>query len=133
MKSLEDIKKHISKSDLSGKSKDGFEVPDGYFESLNERILAKAIREELPQKRSINWFKTSAIAASMAILLACVFLLQKNGDNGTETSIASNEMTIEESFDFILNEDLEDLTTDDFLDIENIDEILDELAEELAN
>lgn len=133
MKSLDDIKKHISKSDVSGKRHAGYEVPDQYFEALSENILAKAIAEEVKPIRKINWYKFSAVAASISVLLVCIFLLQTNDPAGTEVSLASTEITVEESYDFILNEDLDDISTEDILEIENIDEILDELAQEFAN
>ncbi len=134
MKSLEDIKKHINKSDKQSKRHAGFEVPDGYFDALKEELLAKAKEETPTITRKINWFRVSAAAASVCVLIACLFLLINNsGGDNANGSLAMSDLSIEESYDFILAQDLEDISTDDILDLENIDEILDELEEELAN
>ena len=132
MKSLDDIKKHISESDIPAKRHAGFEVPDNYFQNLSDSILAKATEEEIIVTRKINWYRYSAVAASISILLVCIFLLNRNTDSGVDT-MAMTDLTPEESYDFILAEDLDDISTEDILDLENIDEILEELEEELRH
>ena len=132
MDSLDELKKHLDQNSESGKSNLGFKVPDNYFDSLQNKILEQVVEEKKP--RIINIYKVSAVAASICLLIACVFLLNSNV-GGANTDLAMNEevqVSDEESINFILDSDLDELTTDDFLELDNIDEILQDLEAELT-
>ncbi|MDA9773754.1 hypothetical protein N9B82_02250 [Saprospiraceae bacterium] len=132
MDSLDELKKHLDQNLESGKSHMGFEVPDNYFDSLHGKILEQVNEEKKP--RIINFYKVSAVAASICVLIACVFLLNNNiGESETDFAMIEEvSFSDEESMDFILDSDLDEFTTDDFLELDNIDEILEDLEAELT-
>lgn len=75
---LKDLAPHLFREDLEKER----EVPDGYFEDVEERVLAKVrSKEREPEKgkirRLIN-YRSVAIAAGLALILALVpYLMQK--------------------------------------------------------
>ena len=75
---LKDLAPHLFREDLEKER----EVPEGYFDGLEDRVLAKVRSEERePEKgkirRLIN-YRSVAIAAGLALILALVpYLMQK--------------------------------------------------------
>lgn len=63
------------------------DAPEGYFETLPDRVLQRIAAEKQPKGRLIQLvnFRNIAIAAGFAILLAALSFLQHHSNKGTET------------------------------------------------
>lgn len=106
-----------------------FEVPENYFEELTEQIMAKTINSEakvIPLTRQ-NWFRWTAVAATLILAVSFYFLLPSSVINSEESLSAISDETIIEYLNAQQhgNDEL-------FNDVDSIDLILDELiADEL--
>lgn len=126
MDSIDKLIKHTRKNNSETHST-GFEVPENYFEELNKSIMDQ-LPEEKPKTRFIRWFP--AVAAGICLLIAAVFVL--NQDINKENSLAFNKLSSKESVEFLI-ENKEDISTEELINVDNIDAILDELEKEIIN
>jgi len=131
MESLDELKKRLTQNNNDRHSKDGFSVPDGYFEQSKQSMLDQ-FQENQP-RRIRSMYNYITVAASVCVLVACVFLLRNQTDGPDNASFAMNDVTLEESIDFILDQELDDITTEDMLELANIDEILEDIETEINN
>jgi len=132
MGKLEDLKKHLEKDNKAVEQEYGFKVPDGYFETLSERITAQ-VSENQQITRIIPWTKIMTMAASICLVLsAAVWMMKPNADPGN-LQVAMNDVSSEESMKYLLESEVDNISTDDMLELDNIDEILSELEEEYLN
>lgn len=115
------------------------EVPEGYFDSVEERVLAKlrddGQEEEGGKVRSLINFRNLGIAAGLAVLLALIPLLKNMTDDRTKIPTASVAVQLEsfseEAVVLYLAEeyDLESIAADiDFAEAVYVED--DELSEE---
>jgi hypothetical protein len=114
-------------------------IPEGYFDSLEDKVLAKALAEsgEAPQgkTRSLVNYRNLSIAAGLAVLLALIpFLKDIIHPVSTPESVSVNENLETVSEDVVLlylaeEYDLESIAADLELDETNYSET-EELSEE---
>lgn len=130
MEPLDNIKKKFSQIDETNKSHSGYDVPGDYFQSLEAKILAQTVDKESEvrsiRRITIPW-KFAAIAASLALVIWSISFLN-NGDTIDQYSML--DMSQEDSYELLMGDEI-DMDTEDFLELEGIDEILDELEQEL--
>ena len=132
MSKLEDLKKHLDKTKTPRKEEFGFQVPDGYFDSLHDRVISQ-IEETKQPNRQISWFKITSMAASICLILSVALWLTNDSSGTVATPLAMSELTSEETIDYLLDTEVEGMTTDDMLELENIDEILADLEDEIID
>lgn len=124
MKSIDKLTEHAKKHDSASRST-GFTVPEGYFENLQSSIM-----EQIPDKKPISKFTKwiPAIAAGICLMIAAVFVFQNNQTENK--SLALHKVSSEESVEYLL-ENKEDISTEELLEIDNIDNVLDVLEKEI--
>jgi hypothetical protein len=75
------------------------EIPEGYFDSLEDRVMAKIKSEKASEPagkvRSLINFRNLSIAAGLALLLALIPLLKENNDQDTSELSASFDNQLE--------------------------------------
>ena len=118
--------RHIDKNTptkLSGISKENpFEIPEGYFEELQQSIH-KRITEESSDTKTIlfvpgfNW-QTSLIAAALTIIAVVYSTFQQVNVSQDPQQILA-EVSVNDILDYI---DYSDLTTSDILAVVNFEE-----------
>jgi hypothetical protein len=132
MDELDRIKKHFKESNTRNEQF-GQSVPENYFEELEDKILLGLTQKENEVKSTIKKktlytriVKFSAVAAAVTILFLGVNYFNEAPE---DTFAELIEGDIETEY-FLENEDL---FTEDFLELEGIDEVLDELEQQLNN
>lgn len=126
--------------------KDKFKAPEGYFESFNERLMNKIVKEEsiIPSSDGFsvpkdyfdnistsipNYTETKviglnsyrkyyAVAATIAVLMALTLFFTQN----KETEYGFEDLASAELDAYFLNNDM-DLSSDDLAQVVNIEEI----------
>lgn len=126
------------------------DAPEGYFETLPEKLLQRIAAEKRPKGRLIQLvnFRNIAIAAGFAILLAALSFLQHHSNKGTETHVQvtyaeidfSDDATMDvlaemidgeivyasvlsaEQYSWEINEDFDDQDIVDFISEEGLSE-----------
>lgn len=129
MDELDNIKKLLKESNTRNKQY-GQSVPENYFENLEENILStynqSEITSEYKGRRTLlsRIIKISSIAAAVAILFLSLNYFY---EAPTDSFVELVDSDIETEY-FL---ESENLYTEDFLELEGIDEVLDELEEQL--
>lgn len=129
MDSLDKLLEDLKKQDQVGKTSFGFKVPDGYFEQLTEDILAKTETKAQPKVQVFNLWKYASIAAAFLAILS-IFLLKTSSEEVMTKTELFSELSQKESLDYLINNQIE-ISTDELLELENIDEIIDDLKNDL--
>ena len=146
---LQGLDSSLAKWKQEGKG-EGFKVPDGYFAQLQKELKAKleepAKEKEMPMGKVVpmrrRWL---SIAASVLVLLAAGTFWwqtsnQVNGIDPSNTELADYVQANLDDFELelltkyvVVDEDsgLEILPTEDPLESEEMDELIDDLLEEM--
>lgn len=102
------------------KIKSGFEIPENYFETFSDKLMAKLPNNEakvisIYQKRKKWIFAAAAILVlSISIPVLYQFSINKSIDEGTLENYITNQSTISEN-------DIVDLLNDDAIQKMNLD------------
>lgn len=95
--------------DLDPKYKrEGWTVPEAYFESLEDKVF-KRLKNERPKSKTriINWRKPLAIAASLAAIVLITILSYRSART-EDTEISFNDLDSMDIVNFENNEELND-------------------------
>jgi hypothetical protein len=108
-------------------------IPEGYFDSVEDHVLAKIKKEPEPKGkvRSLINFRNLSIAAGLALLLALIPLLNENNPSQTSAVDIQMESLSEDEAQLYLAEeyDLESIAADiafESIDISDNEEITQE-------
>lgn len=123
-----------------------FKAPEGYFDSLADRIMDRIEEEEMPAKKHFSlapWIKYSAAACIVLMVTAGIFflnlpqdptaseLLAEVSDEAILEYLADADITTEEILEitYFEEEEIESIQEEALpqFDIETLDSILDEL------
>lgn len=132
MDELDKLKEKFQESN-SKERQYGQEVPSGYFEDLEQKILLgstqKKTQKVTPIKSSVmrNIWRVGSVAAAVMLVFVGVNHFMKDQSQEVYSEIIDTDFETEY---FI---ETEDLYTEDLLEMEGIDEVLSELEEQLKN
>lgn len=132
--SLKEELKELSPWLLSMKEKgEGFKVPIGYFEHLQDEVLQKVKQEKsIPEPATPGWwekllwqmealfhpqYRLAYASAAVLLLAAIVWVLQSPATTDTQIqAIAIDQVPSEELIEYV-DDNLEDFATDELLEI----------------
>lgn len=104
------------------KIKNGFIIPDGYFENFENKIM-KQIENEEPKVISIfrrKYFYVASIAATILLLIGGLFTNRNNINSIDDTTLENYLVTEVSSYDLIDKINLENIASaDDVIEISN--------------
>ena len=133
-----DLEKYIDRGDKSG-----MKIPEGYFEQMQQDVMAK-LEQESPAAKRVSMRSWLTLAASVvAIAIVAITVLQRQAVGGFSADFA--DISSEEAYEYIyLNADAFaaeeifsalDVQNDneaDALDLEETNYAIDELLEEFT-
>ncbi len=132
MKELNELKELLTSQNTKHKQY-GQAVQEGYFEQLEEKIILGSSPKNNNQQHTsknkslyISLAKYASIAAAVLLLFFGVSVLTQEQDD-TYVDLSNDTFDSE----YLLEN--EDIYTEDLLEIEGIDEVLDELEQQLLN
>ncbi|SHJ27873.1 hypothetical protein [Flavobacterium haoranii] len=104
------------------KIKNGFIIPDGYFENFENKIM-KQIENEEPKVISIfrrKYFYVASIAATILLVIGGVFTNRNNINSIDDTTLENYLVTEVSSYDLIDKIDVENIASaDDVIELSN--------------
>lgn len=104
------------------KIKNGFIIPDGYFENFENKIM-KQIENEEPKVISIfrrKYFYVASIAATILLVIGGLFTNRNNINSIDDTTLENYLVTEVSSYDLIDKINLENIASaDDVIEISN--------------
>lgn len=105
----------MSQSENHKKHKEPFEAPEGYFEQLEDRLVARIAKEEKEAQEPVGsafpWSYLS-IAASVLLLAVAGWYFQSEKQPGPEESYGLADVSDEAIIEYLINSDL---TTEEIL------------------
>jgi flagellar basal body-associated protein FliL len=78
------------------KNKPLYEVPEHYFEQLQQDVMQRVMKEEKPQKTKKLWISVVSVAASIAVIVTLSFYIFQNR-NSYEYFYAHDEFVTSEN------------------------------------
>lgn len=104
------------------KIKNGFIIPDGYFENFENKIM-KQIENEEPKVISIfrrKYFYVASIAATILVVIGFLFTNNNNINSIDDTTLENYLVTEVSSYDLIDKIDVENIASaDDVIELSN--------------
>lgn len=104
------------------KIKNGFIIPDGYFENFENKIM-KQIENEEPKVISIfrrKYFYVASIAATILVVIGFLFTNNNNINSIDDTTLENYLVTEVSSYDLIDKINLENIASaDDVIELSN--------------
>lgn len=87
--------------ELSLKTKESFKVPEGYFDSLPQRVMQCLPEERIPQRHfMIRPLKWAAAAACVLIMWGAYLYVDKSSTVESEVVLADAETYIEDDYTY---------------------------------
>lgn len=105
----------------------GFEVPDGYFKEHKEKVLQTLSRKRTPTQKTSTLKKLSPYLYTGMAIAASLLLLVSILNINTETAESDLEYALVADY-FETDEDLEDIQFEEWLSIEDIESLEQELS-----